>query len=111
TDLKRFEFIIRNIFNNAIKFSLSGKSVVFDQQEDTQSIIISIKDQGLGMDTNTIRSLQDKGLQKSFEGTFQEKGTGIGLLLCHEFAERIGCTITIESTLGFGSTFHIHIPK
>lgn len=111
TDLKRFEFIIRNIFNNAIKFSLSGKSVVFDQQEDTQSIIISIKDQGLGMDADTIRSLQDKGLQKSFEGTFQEKGTGIGLLLCHEFAERIGCTITIESTLGFGSTFHIHIPK
>lgn len=111
TDVKRFEFIIRNIFNNAIKFSLSGKSIVFDQKEDNQSIILSIKDEGLGMDANTIRSLQDKGFQKSFEGTFQEKGTGIGLLLCHEFAERIGCTISIESTIGFGSTFYIHIPK
>ncbi|QMV69717.1 tetratricopeptide repeat-containing sensor histidine kinase [Sphingobacterium paramultivorum] len=111
TDLKRFEFIIRNIFNNAIKFSLSGKSVVIGQQENPQSIIISIRDEGLGMDAATIRSLQDKGFQKSFEGTFHEKGTGIGLLLCHEFAKRINCTISIESTIGFGSTFYIQISK
>lgn len=111
TDLKRFEFIIRNIFNNAIKFSLSGKSVVIGQQENPQSIIISIRDEGLGMDAATIRSLQDKGFQKSFEGTFHEKGTGIGLLLCHEFAKRIDCTISIESTIGFGSTFYIQISK
>ncbi|MNI19082.1 Sensor histidine kinase RcsC [compost metagenome] len=111
TDLKRFEFIIRNIFNNAIKFSLSGKSVVIGQQENPQSIIISIRDEGLGMDAATISSLQDKGFQKSFEGTFHEKGTGIGLLLCHEFAKRINCTISIESTIGFGSTFYIQISK
>lgn len=111
TDLKRFEFIIRNIFNNAIKFSLSGKSVVIGQQENPQSVIISIRDEGLGMDAATIRSLQDKGFQKSFEGTFHEKGTGIGLLLCHEFAKRIDCTISIESTIGFGSTFYIQISK
>ncbi|WP_159730353.1 ATP-binding protein [Sphingobacterium sp. 18053] len=111
TDLKRFEFIIRNIFNNAIKFSLSGKSVVIGQQENPQSIIISIRDEGLGMDAATIRSLQDKGFQKSFEGTFHEKGAGIGLLLCHEFAKRINCTISIESTIGFGSTFYIQISK
>lgn len=111
TDLKRFEFIVRNIFSNAIKFSLSGKSVLIGQQESSEGIIISIRDEGLGMDETTIRSLQDKGFQKSFEGTFHEKGTGIGLLLCHEFAKRINCTISIESTIGFGSTFSIHIPK
>jgi Signal transduction histidine kinase len=111
TDLKRFEFIVRNIFNNAIKFSISGKSVVISHQESAQSIIISIRDEGLGMDATTIRALQDKGFQKSFEGTFHEKGTGIGLLLCHEFAKRINCTISIESTIGFGSTFYIHVLK
>lgn len=111
TDLKRFEFIIRNIFNNAVKFSLSGKSVVIGQQENSEAVTISIRDEGLGMDATTIRALQDKGFQKSFEGTFHEKGTGIGLLLCHEFAERINCTISIESTIGFGSTFYIHVLK
>lgn len=111
TDLKRFEFIVRNIFSNAIKFSLSGKSVVIGQRESSEGIIISIRDEGLGMDETTIRSLQDKGFQKSFEGTFHEKGTGIGLLLCHEFAKRINCTISIESTIGFGSTFYIQIQK
>lgn len=111
TDLKRFEFIIRNIFNNAIKFSLSGKSVVVTQQENSENIIISIRDEGLGMDAKTIAALQDKGFQKSFEGTFHEKGTGIGLLLCHEFAKRINCTISVESTIGFGSTFYIQIQK
>ena len=111
TDLKRFEFIVRNIFSNAIKFSLSGKSVLIGQQESSEGIIISIRDEGLGMDAKTIAALQDKGFQKSFEGTFHEKGTGIGLLLCHEFAKRIDCTISIESTLGFGSTFYIQIQK
>ncbi len=111
TDLKRFEFIVRNIISNAIKFSLSGKSVLIGQQESSEGIIISIRDEGLGMDETTIRSLQDKGFQKSFEGTFHEKGTGIGLLLCHEFAKRINCTISIESTIGFGSTFYIQIQK
>ena len=111
TDLKRFEFIVRNIFNNAIKFSLSGKSVVIGQQENSKSMTISIRDEGLGMDATTIAALQDKGFQKSFEGTFHEKGTGIGLLLCHEFAKRINCGISLESTMGFGSTFYIHILK
>lgn len=111
TDLKRFEFIIRNIFNNAIKFSLSGKSVVIGHQENSESTTISIRDEGLGMDATTIAALQDKGFQKSFEGTFHEKGTGIGLLLCHEFAKRINCRISLESTIGFGSTFYIHIAK
>jgi len=76
SDLKRFEFIIRNIFNNAIKFSFKGM-----QQ------------------------------QHSLDGTLEEKGNGIGLMLCHEFANRIKCSITIESRIGFGSTFTIHIPR
>lgn len=111
TDLKRFEFIVRNIFNNAIKFSLSGKSVAVSLQENSESITISVRDEGLGMDAKTIAALQNKGFQKSFEGTFHEKGIGIGLLLCHEFAKRINCIISMESTIGFGSTFYIQIQK
>ncbi len=111
SDLKRFEFILRNIFNNAIKFSLTGKSIIIDQQETADEVVISITDQGVGMDGKTMSALRSQGFQHSVEGTFEEKGAGIGLMLCHEFAARIGCTISIESNVGFGSTFSIHIPK
>lgn len=111
SDLKRFEFIIRNIFNNAIKFSFSGKSIIIDQNQTKEEVVISITDQGVGMDEQTIRSLKRKDLQKSLEGTLDEKGTGIGLMLCHEFANRIGCNIIVSSRIGFGSTFSIVIPK
>ncbi len=111
SDLKRFEFIIRNIFNNAIKFSFSGKAIIFEQHETDSKILISITDQGVGMDETKIRALKGMQQQHSLDGTLEEKGNGIGLMLCHEFANRIKCSITIESRIGFGSTFTIHIPR
>ncbi|WP_333888735.1 tetratricopeptide repeat-containing sensor histidine kinase [Sphingobacterium siyangense] len=111
SDLKRFEFIIRNIFNNAIKFSFSGKVIIFEQHETDSNILISITDQGVGMDETKIMALKGMQQQHSLEGTLEEKGNGIGLMLCHEFANRIKCSITIESRIGFGSTFTIHIPR
>ncbi|MDR0262013.1 MAG: hypothetical protein LBJ04_02190 [Sphingobacterium sp.] len=112
SDLKRFEFIIRNIFNNAIKFSFSGKTIIFDQRETDSEVLISITDQGIGMDERKIAALKNMQQQQhSLEGTFEEKGAGIGLMLCHEFANRMGYSITVESSEGFGSTFIVHIPK
>ena len=112
SDLKRFEFIIRNIFNNAIKFSFSGKAITFNQRDTDTEILISITDQGVGMDERKITALKNMQRQQhSLEGTFDEKGAGIGLMLCHEFANRMGYSITIESSEGFGSTFIVHIPK
>ncbi|WP_286883872.1 MULTISPECIES: tetratricopeptide repeat-containing sensor histidine kinase [Sphingobacterium] len=112
SDVKRFEFIIRNIFNNAIKFSFSGKTIIFDQRETDSEVLISITDQGIGMDERKIAALKNMAKQQhSLEGTFEEKGAGIGLMLCHEFANRMGYSITIESSEGFGSTFIVHIPK
>ncbi|WP_367210853.1 ATP-binding protein [Sphingobacterium sp. R2] len=112
SDLKRFEFIIRNIFNNAIKFSFSGKSIIFNQRETDSEVLISITDQGVGMDERKITALKSMQKQQtSLDGTFEEKGAGIGLMLCHEFANRMGYSITVESSEGFGSTFTLHIPR
>jgi signal transduction histidine kinase len=112
SDVKRFEFIIRNIFNNAIKFSFSGKTIIIDQRDTDTEILISITDQGVGMDERKITALKNMQRQQhSLEGTFDEKGSGIGLMLCHEFANRMGYSITVESSEGFGSTFIVHIPK
>lgn len=109
-DLKRFEFIVRNILNNAIKFSFIGKSILVGQEERNGELILSFTDQGIGMDEEKIAQLKKKDLQESYQGTMDEKGAGIGLILCHEFANRMGWTIEIISAPDLGSTFAVHIP-
>ncbi|MFD2970282.1 sensor histidine kinase [Sphingobacterium bambusae] len=110
-DLKRFEFILRNIISNAIKFSFLGKTVTVSHQELVQEVIIAITDEGAGMDAEKLQKLQGRDMQESYLGTFQEKGAGIGLMLCHEFANRMGWYIRMESKIGLGSVFYICIPK
>ncbi|GEM_PF-218336 len=110
-DLKRFEFILRNIISNAIKFSFLGKTVTVSHQELEQEVVIAIADEGAGMDDEKLQKLQERDMQESYLGTFQEKGAGIGLMLCHEFANRMGWYIRMESKIGLGSVFYICIPK
>ncbi len=110
-DMKRFEFILRNILSNAIKFSFLGKHITVSSEESEKEIIIAIADEGAGMDEKKLASLQRQDMQESYLGTLQEKGAGIGLMLCHEFANRMGWYIRMESKLGFGSVFFVCIPK
>jgi len=110
TDGKRLEFIIRNMINNAIKFSFIGKPIKINAKEQNGEVIIAIEDQGSGIDEIKLAALRRKGRIFSTLGTLEEKGTGIGLMLSQEFAERIGCRISISSTVGLGSIFSLHVP-
>lgn len=110
TDGKRLEFIIRNMINNAIKFSFIGKPIKINAKEQNGEVIIAIEDQGSGIDEIKLAALRRKGRIFSTLGTLEEKGTGIGLMLSQEFAERIGCRISISSTIGLGSIFSLHVP-
>jgi len=73
-------------------------------------VIIAIEDQGSGIDEIKLAALRRKGRIFSTLGTLEETGTGIGLMLSQEFAERIGCRISISSTIGLGSIFSLHVP-
>ncbi|WDF67466.1 tetratricopeptide repeat-containing sensor histidine kinase [Sphingobacterium oryzagri] len=110
-DQKRFEFILRNVISNAIKFSFFGKEIVVSYEETAAETVIAIADQGAGMDEEKLARLQKRDAQESYLGTFQEKGAGIGLMLCHEFANRMGWHIRMESKIGLGSVFYICVPK
>ena len=101
---------IRNIVNNAIKFTHKGGSITIDYQKTEDSISIHIIDSGVGMSAEVIDNLfkLDKGI--STEGTNNEKGTGLGLILCKEFIERNGGTILVKSEINKGSEFIISLP-
>lgn len=73
--------------------------------------IFSVTDTGIGIPSENITKIFDISLHQSAPGTNDEKGTGLGLMLCKEFVEQHGGTIGVESTPGHGSTFRFNIPQ
>ena len=111
TDTNILETVLRNLITNAIKYTTLNGSVLVSVSEIGNSTEISVIDSGVGMDVNTIGNLfrMDINLQ-SRKGTANEKGSGLGLILCKEFIEKLGGTIRVESELNKGSTFTICLP-
>lgn len=102
--------IIRNFISNALKFSNEGDTVDVSVYRDEEHWHVSVEDEGVGMPEQTIGRLFDNRKHPQKEGTQNEKGSGIGLRLCKELAERHGGEISVESELGKGSIFTLSIP-
>ncbi len=102
--------IIRNLLNNAIKFTPDNGSIdiISTVAEDKAKVII--KDSGIGMSHGTLQTIKDNKYQFSTQGTMGEKGSGLGLNLCFEMAEENGGYIDVESDPGKGSTFTLVLP-
>lgn len=110
-DKNHTEIIIRNLISNAIKFSNPNSQIIISHYSNQTSECLTVQDFGIGINAEELALLKTWNLQKSKYGTVNEKGTGIGLLICHKFAELNGGEIRIESEEGKGSTFSICLPK
>lgn len=110
-DLNMINLVLRNLIINAIKFSEKGGRVIVSAIDKGDKVEISVKDFGVGIPPAVQKILFDKTLGYSTRGTANEKGTGLGLILCKEFVEKNGGTIWLESEAGKGSTFYFTIPK
>ena len=105
-DMNMFEIVIRNLVNNAIKFTKIGGEVIVNATRKDDECLITIKDNGLGMNPELQNSLF-KLTASSTYGTNNERGIGIGLLLCKDFTDMQGGKIWFESKEGSGSTFYL----
>jgi PAS domain S-box-containing protein len=103
--------ILRNLISNAIKFTPDNGRVEVDCSENESSYEISVTDNGVGIKPENIEKLFKIETNFSTRGTGNEKGTGLGLLLCKEFIAKHGGKIWVTSQPGTGSTFSISIPK
>jgi signal transduction histidine kinase len=111
--------IVSNLFSNAIKFTPTGGKVeigtMIQPSEGLKpsegSVVIYIKDNGIGMDKDTISKLFRIDVNVTNLGTSGEKGTGLGLILCKEFVEKHNGKIWVESEVGKGSTFYFSLPN
>jgi len=110
-DVNMINTVIRNLLSNAIKYTFAeGTIEISTKYIDEYYVELSVSDDGTGMDDKTLMSLFKIDQSISNPGTFQEMGTGLGLILCKELIEKNGGTIDVFSKLGQGSSFRITIP-
>lgn len=109
-DPDHFALIMRNLLSNAIKFSYPGAAVNIRVKTDQHLAYIAIEDKGTGMNEQVKDQLFLGIKGGSLSGTRNEKGTGLGLLLCKEFAERNNSIIRVQSFPGKGSIFTWCVP-
>lgn len=109
-DREMISTILRNLFTNAIKFTESGGKITVLSSLDKNDLKVTIIDNGVGISKERIDKLFAIGNSNSTPGTQNEKGTGLGLILCKEFVEKNGGKIWVESEEGLGSTFYFTLP-
>lgn len=110
-DSDMLKTILRNLINNAIKFSYADSNVWISAQERSDDVLITVEDQGKGIHPIIFDRLFRAEFKSSTTGTQNEMGTGLGLLLCKEFVEYHGGKIWAESSINSGSKFLFTLPK
>ncbi len=102
--------ILRNLINNAIKFTPQNGSITLQANPKGSEISISVADTGVGMDENIQQSLFDLSRKKIREGTDGEPSTGLGLMLVKNFVEKQGGQIQFHSKIDHGTTVTFTLP-
>ena len=105
--------ILRNLVSNAIKFTQRGGEITLSCSENLErkSVILRVKDSGIGMSKDVIDKLFKVDVHHSTPGTENEAGTGLGLVLCKEFMTKHNGSIWVESYKRTGSEFFLEFPN
>lgn len=110
-DYNMVKTILMNLVTNAVKFSHHNSEIILSSSENESYVNLYVQDFGVGMN----KEIQDKLFMVSEKtetrGTLNEKGTGLGLLICKEFVEKHHGLISIKSEIKKGSTFTVSFPK
>lgn len=109
-DPQMIETVLRNLINNAIKFTPENGKIAVYAQENGQKVEVKISDSGIGISENELQNLFRIDSKVKRKGTNNEDGSGLGLILCKEFVEKNNGNIWVESSPGCGSSFFFSIP-
>ncbi len=111
TDCQMVRSIMGSLVENAISYSRTGQKVVLDYADSKQEVILSVKDEGIGIPQGEQQRIFDRFYRASNAKLVKTDGTGLGLSTSAMLAQKIGATLTFTSQEDHGSTFSLHIPK
>lgn len=110
-DRNSIHTVLNNLVSNAIKFTHKNGNISFSTHINKSSIEIDIVDNGVGITKDALKNLFDIKNSKNTTGTNNEKGTGLGLIICKEFIEKNGGNLSVNSEVNKGSTFKVTLQK
>jgi signal transduction histidine kinase len=110
TDKNIVSLAMRNLLSNAIKFSNENGKIIVQVSEEGDVLLIKVSDEGVGIDDEILEAMNTESLLESTTGTFDERGTGMGLSLSRYYLQKAGGSLDVESEKGKGSTFTISLP-
>jgi signal transduction histidine kinase len=110
-DENMIKSVLRNLVNNSVKFTHPGGEINIFSKEEKDFIITSVQDTGIGIPKEKLDRLFQNGKHVSTQGTAEERGSNLGLLICKEFVEKNGGEIQVKSEVGKGSVFEFSLPK
>ena len=109
TDEGRLRQILDNLIGNAIKFTSSG-TITVNAKREGESVYYSVADTGIGISVDQQSTIFERFIQAEHDHKMNFGGTGLGLAISKNLIELLGGSISVESELGKGSTFHFYIP-
>ena len=101
---------LTNLLSNAIKFSEPNQTIYIKADKQLDWLQILVQDSGRGIPPNKLQTIFDRFQQVDASDSRQKGGTGLGLAICKHIIEQHNGKIWVESTVGQGSTFYIHLP-
>ncbi len=110
-DKNTINTVLRNILNNAIKFTESNGKIRIYSETQNNNLLIHIHDNGIGIKAKDIPLLFNQNIDKDTIGNHKNKGTGLGLVLSHEFIKLNNGNITVSSKENQGTCFTLSLPK
>jgi len=111
-DSNILQAVLRNLISNAVKFTPKGGEISLAAKPSGNKLIeLSITDSGIGMNAVMLDNLFEINNNSNRQGTEGEPSSGLGLILCKDFVEKLGGEIWVESEVGKGSVFSFTIPQ
>jgi signal transduction histidine kinase len=111
-DSGQLRLVLLNLLHNAVKFSNKAGTVIVSATPvvATEDVEITVADNGIGMTAEEANRLLNEKNVHSRQGTANEAGTGMGILLCKEFVAANGGSLQVESHVNKGARFYFHLP-
>jgi PAS domain S-box-containing protein len=110
-DRDKIGLVVSNLISNAVKYSPKGRHIVIRCKADNESVVVSVTDEGMGLNPQDIERIFERYYRVATEHTKHISGFGVGLYLSAEIIKRHGGAIWVESESGKGSTFYFSLPQ